>query len=384
MARTVVLVVAAGRGTRFGGEMPKQWRDLGGRPVLLHSVAAFAAHPGVDAVKVVIHPDDRALYESAVKGLSLGEPILGGATRQESVRFGLEGIADLAPERVLIHDGARPFVDHALVSRVLAALDEQPGAIPALPVHDTLKRGKDGLITETVPRDGLWRAQTPQGFHFQPLLAAHRAAEGRELTDDAAVAEAAGLPVLLVDGAIDNVKITTGDNLTRAQQRFQNNPGEMRVASGFDVHRFGPGDHVMLCNVAIPFEFGLEGHSDADVGLHAVTDALLGTISAGDIGRHFPPSDPRWKGADSAIFLAHAAALLAGLGGEIVHIDLTIICERPKVGAHRAAMARRVAEILKIEEGRVSIKATTTEGLGFTGRREGIAAQAMATVRLPA
>lgn len=383
MTRCVALVVAAGRGSRFGGDIPKQWRDLAGRPVLRHSLATFAAHPAVDAVRAVIHPDDRSLYEAAAAGLGLDEPIAGGPTRQDSVRLGLEALAPLEPEVVLIHDGARPFVDGGVIGRVIAGLRDHPGAIPALPVHDTLKRaGPTGLIEETVPRAGLWRAQTPQGFHFPLLLAAHRAAMGRELTDDAAVAEQAGMAVALVTGSEDNLKITTAQDLRRAAARLAE-PGEVRVASGFDVHRFTSGDHVTLCNLAIPHDAGLEGHSDADVALHALTDALLGCIAAGDIGRHFPPTDPRWKGADSAIFLAHAGALVEALGGEIVHLDVTVICERPKIGPHRAAMVTRTAEILGIDEQRVSIKATTTEGLGFTGRREGIAAQAMATVRLP-
>lgn len=383
MTRCVALVVAAGRGSRFGGEIPKQWRDLGGRPVLRHSLAAFAAHPSIDAVRAVIHPDDRGFYDVAAAGLHLGEPIAGGPTRQDSVRLGLEAIAPLKPDVVLIHDGARPFVDGSVIGRVLAGLKDHPGAIPAMPVHDTLKRsGPSGLIEETVPRTGLWRAQTPQGFHFPELLAAHQAAIGHEWTDDAAVAEQAGLAVTLVKGSEDNLKITTTEDLRRAGARLAE-PGDIRVASGYDVHRFTGGDHVTLCNLAIPHDAGLEGHSDADVALHALTDALLGCISAGDIGRHFPPTDPRWKGADSAIFLAYAGTLINGLGGEIVHLDVTVICERPKVGPHRAAMAARTAEILGIEEHRVSIKATTTEGLGFTGRREGIAAQATATVRLP-
>lgn len=384
MARCVALVVAAGRGSRFGGDMPKQWRDLAGRPVLRHSLGVFAAHPLVDAVRVVIHPDDRGLYDVAAADLSLGEPIIGGPQRQDSVRLGLEALAAEAtpPDLVLIHDGARPFIDVGTVSRVIRALKQHPGAIPALPVHDTLKRGADGLIGETVPRAGLYRAQTPQGFRFANLLAAHRAAAGQELTDDAAVAENAGMAVALVPGNEDNVKITTAEDLTRAAARL-GGPMETRVGTGYDVHGFAPGDFVTLCNIQVPHDFGLAGHSDADVALHALTDALLGAISSGDIGRHFPPSDARWKGADSAIFLGHAASLVRGLGGEIVHCDVTIVCERPKIGPQRAAMMERVAEILGLDEDRVSIKATTTEGLGFTGRREGIAAQAAATVRLP-
>lgn len=382
MARCVALVVAAGRGRRFGGDLPKQYHDLAGRPVLRHSLAVLAAHPQVDAVRAVIHPDDRQLYDLAAAGLGLLDPVPGGKTRQDSVRLGLESLAELGPDQVLIHDGARPFLDGGLVSRVVAALAQHSGAIPALPVSDTIKRGADGLVAATVERAQLWRAQTPQGFRFGDILAAHRAVAGNELTDDAAVAEHAGLAVALVEGSEDNVKITGVSDLTRAARQFSA-AGEVRVGSGYDVHRFAPGTGVWLCGVPVPHEYGLEGHSDADVALHALTDAVLGAIAAGDIGRHFPPSDPRWKGAASDLFLRHAAALVRGLGGSIVNVDVTVICERPKVGPHRAAMAARVADILGIGQERVSVKATTTEGLGFTGRAEGIAAQAVATVRLP-
>jgi 2-C-methyl-D-erythritol 4-phosphate cytidylyltransferase/2-C-methyl-D-erythritol 2,4-cyclodiphosphate synthase len=383
MARVVALVVAAGRGNRFGGELPKQWLELDGRPLLRHALGALAAHPDIAEVRAVIHPDDRARYEAASAGLRLNPPIMGGATRQESVRLGLEALAeDSAPDIVLIHDGARPFVDPGLIHRVLKSLKTNKGAIPALPVHDTLKRGKDGMIVGTEPRDGLFRAQTPQGFHFTEILEAHRAASGRELTDDAAVLEASGGVVALVEGAEDNVKITTRRDLARAAARFER-PGEVRVASGYDVHRFDEGDFVTLCNIQVPHTHGLEGHSDADAALHALTDALLGCIAAGDIGRHFPPTDPRWKGADSALFLSYVAELVAAAGGRIQHVDITLICERPKIGPHRAAMVARVAEILQLSESRVSVKATTTEGLGFTGRQEGIAAQATATVVIP-
>ena len=382
MARVVALVVAAGRGSRFGGELPKQWMELDGRPLLRHSLGILAAHPDIAEVRAVIHPDDMARYENAAAGLRLNPPIHGGATRQESVRLGLEALGDNPPDLVLIHDGARPFLDPGVIHRVLAALKTHQGAIPALPVHDTLKRGKDGAITGTEPRDGLFRAQTPQGFRYADILEAHRKSAGRELTDDAAVLEANGVSVALVEGHEDNVKITTRSDLARAAARFER-PGEVCVATGYDVHRFAPGDHVMLCNIAVPHSHGLEGHSDADAPLHALTDALLGCLGAGDIGRHFPPTDPRWKGADSALFLSYVAELVASAGGRIQHVDITLICERPKVGPHRAAMVSRLAELLNLPEGRVSVKATTTEGLGFTGRQEGIAAQATATVILP-
>ncbi len=382
MAKCVVLVVAAGRGRRFGGDLPKQYQELAGRMVLRHSLAAFAANPQIDAVRAVIHPDDRSLYDTAALGLNLLDPVHGGAERQDSVRLGLESLADLSPEIVLIHDGARPFIDAGTIDRVIAALDHHPGAIPAIAVADTLKRGQDGQITGTVERAGLWRAQTPQGFRFNDILAAHQAVAGQQLTDDAAVLESRGQTVALVAGDEANVKITTAIDLARAARAFDG-PGDPRVGSGYDVHKFTQGDGVMLCGVRVPHDFGLEGHSDADVAMHALTDALLGAIAAGDIGRHFPPTDPRWKGAASARFLEHACALITGLGGEIRHVDLTIICERPKVGPYRTAMQRELAGILKLPLGRVSVKATTTEGLGFTGRREGIAAEAVATVRLP-
>ncbi|CAA7617878.1 bifunctional 2-C-methyl-D-erythritol 4-phosphate cytidylyltransferase/2-C-methyl-D-erythritol 2,4-cyclodiphosphate synthase [Magnetospirillum sp. UT-4] len=382
MNRVVALVVAAGRGRRFGGDIPKQYLDLGGRPVLRHSLAALAANPQVTAVRAVIHPDDRDLYDACAQGLDLLEPVAGGETRQDSVRLGLESLAGLEPQAALIHDGARPFLDGGIVARVIGALAEHPGAIPAIAVADTLKRGADGLVAATVERAGLWRAQTPQGFRFADILAAHRACAGHELTDDAAVAERAGLAVALVEGSEDNVKITTAADLERGRRVFQG-PGEFRTATGFDVHRFAPGTGVWLCGVLVPHDSALDGHSDADVAMHALTDALLGTIAAGDIGHHFPPSDPRWKGVASRRFLAHAAALVAGLGGRIVNVDVTILCERPKIGPHRAAMQSALSEILGLAHDRVGIKATTTEGLGFTGRREGIAAQASATVWLP-
>jgi len=383
MAECVALVVAAGRGIRAGGGMPKQYRRLADRPVLAHCLGAFAQHRGIDAIRVVIHPDDRSLYDEATHGLDLPEPAPGGTTRQESVRLGLESVASLAPRRVLIHDAARPFVDAATITRVIDALAHAPGAVPALAVADTLKRAVGGRVAATVPRDGLWRAQTPQGFRYDDILAAHRACAGRELTDDAAVAEAVGLAVALVDGGEANFKLTTDDDFRRAEAVLAARM-ETRVATGFDVHAFGPGDHVWLCGVKLPHERGLVGHSDADVALHALTDALLGTIGAGDIGQHFPPSDARWKGAASDQFLRHAASLVAARGGSVLHVDVTIVCERPKVGPHRAAMVARLAEILVIDPGRCSVKATTTEGLGFAGRREGIAAQAACTVRLPA
>ncbi|NKB50222.1 MAG: bifunctional 2-C-methyl-D-erythritol 4-phosphate cytidylyltransferase/2-C-methyl-D-erythritol 2,4-cyclodiphosphate synthase [Alphaproteobacteria bacterium] len=379
---TVALIVAAGRGRRLPGDRPKQYRHLAGRPVLRWGAEAFLAHPAVDRVQIVYSGEDEAFYWDAVEGLGLPPPIEGGATRQDSARLGLAAIADSAPAKVLIHDGARPIVPSTMIDRVIAALDDGPAAIPALPVSDTLKRGADGVVTTTVDRADLWRAQTPQGFRYAAIHEAHNAVQNSEHTDDAAIAETVGLPVALVAGAAENIKITTENDLFRAQ-RWLVAAHETRVGSGFDVHRFGPGDGVRLAGVSIAHDQALIGHSDADVVLHAVTDALLGALGAGDIGEHFPPSDPTWRDADSRQFLLHAVELMAARGGRIAHIDVTIICERPKISPHRAAMAAHLAGILGLEADRVSIKATTTEGLGFTGRGEGIAAQATATLAMP-
>lgn len=383
MASVYALVVAAGQGSRFGGPLPKQYLPLGSSNVLRHAIAVLAAHPRITNVLVAIRPEDRALFDTTVLGLRVAPPIAGGPTRQDSVRFGLEALAVHQPERVLIHDGARPFPDPGLVDRVIDGLDRGAAAIPCLPLRDTIKRAERGTIRETIDRSALWRAQTPQGFRFDAILAAHRAAVGRALTDDAAVAEAAGLAPLIVEGSEDNLKVTTPEDLAAAERLLAGRLGDVRVGQGFDVHPFAPGDHLWICGVEIPHNMSLAGHSDADVGLHALTDAVLGAIGAGDIGMHFPPSDPRWRGAASGQFLRHAADLVRARGGAVAAVDITIICERPKIGPHRAAMVERLATLLGIAPGRVSVKATTTEKLGFTGRAEGIAAQAVATVRLP-
>jgi 2-C-methyl-D-erythritol 4-phosphate cytidylyltransferase/2-C-methyl-D-erythritol 2,4-cyclodiphosphate synthase len=383
MTGCVALIVAAGRGSRFGGDLPKQYRRLGGVPLLRHSLETFCGHARVAHVRVVIHPDDRALYDEAAHGLRALPPVAGGAERQDSVRLGLESLEGLAPDRVLIHDAARPFIDAATIDRTIDALDRGNGALVAVPVVDTLKRaGADGATSAgTVDRAGLWRAQTPQGFRYAVILAAHRAQAGGRLTDDAAVAEQAGIAITLVPGSEDNFKVTTEDDLRRAE-RLLAAGGMFRTGMGFDVHAFGPGDHVWLCGIKLPFGRGLVGHSDADVALHALTDALLGALGAGDIGGHFPDSDPQWKGASSDRFLAHAAGLVRARRGAIVNVDVTVICEAPRLRPHNAAMVARVAEILGVPADRVSVKATTTEKLGFTGRGEGIAAQAVATIRL--
>ncbi|MCT8974169.1 bifunctional 2-C-methyl-D-erythritol 4-phosphate cytidylyltransferase/2-C-methyl-D-erythritol 2,4-cyclodiphosphate synthase [Microbaculum marinisediminis] len=387
---TIAVIVAGGTGTRASvgdGPEPKQFRLIGGRSVVARAVAALLDHPRVDAVQVVVREgwQDRLATEISDRdGLLPAVP--GGATRQASVRAGLEAIAGHAPDRVLIHDAARPFVSSAVIDRVLDGLDGPPGAIPALPVADTLKRAESkGTISATVDRDGLFAAQTPQGFRFPEILKAHRRAAtiDRDFTDDAAIAEWAGIPVTLVAGDPANRKLTTPEDFAMAEALL-GIARETRVGTGYDVHRFAEGDFVTLCGIEIAHDRGLLGHSDADVGLHALTDAILGAIADGDIGNHFPPSDPQWKAAASDIFLSHAAGLIAARGGTIVHADVTLICETPKIGPHRDAMRARIADILAIAIERVSVKATTSEGLGFTGRREGIAAQAVATVSLPA
>lgn len=381
MSETIALVLAAGKGKRLPGDVPKQYRDLAGAPVLRRALDAFARHARIDAVRVVFDPADALPYARATEGLALLDPVPGGAERQDSVRRGLESLEARRPARVLIHDGARPFPDERLIDRLIDALDAAPGAIAAIPVVDTLWRAGDDGAETLVPRQGLWRAQTPQAFRYADILAAHRAAAGLNLTDDAAVARHAGLRVSLVMAGEENFKITTESDLSRAARALART--DIRTGTGFDVHKFVPGDGVWLCGVRVPHDATLDGHSDADVGIHALVDALLGAIGAADIGAHFPPTDPRWKGAASDRFLAHAAALVRERGGEIRHVDVTLICERPKVGPHREAMRAALARILDIDVARVSVKATTTEGLGFAGRREGIAAQAAATVALP-
>jgi 2-C-methyl-D-erythritol 4-phosphate cytidylyltransferase/2-C-methyl-D-erythritol 2,4-cyclodiphosphate synthase len=383
--KTAALIVAGGRGVRTGSPVPKQYARIGEEMVLARTLRAFLAHPGIDAVQAVIGEDDADGYGAAVEGLDrtrLLPPAYGGPTRQASVHNGLEALKAHAPDRVLIHDAVRPFVTGDVIARVLEALDDAPGAIAAIPIADTLKQaGADRRIAGTLDRSQVWRAQTPQGFRFPEIFAAHAAAQaaGIAMTDDAAIAEWAGLPVTLVMGAERNRKLTTAEDLAMADDAHI---PDVRMGQGFDVHRFVPGDHVWLCGVKVAHTHALQGHSDADVALHALTDALLGAIGAGDIGQHFPDTDARWKGAASHIFLEEALRLVRTRGGSIGNVDVTILCESPKIAPHRAAMRGRIAEILGLEEARVSVKATTTEGLGFTGRREGIAALATATVVL--
>ena len=379
---TIALVVAAGRGHRFGEDLPKQYQTLGGIPVLRRTLKALAEHNMIDGVRAVIHPRDIALYEKAAEGLDLLPPVNGGGTRQDSVRLGLESLEALNPPLVLIHDGARPFVDTATIDGVLSALKDSPGALPCVPVVDTLKIGVNSCVSGTQDRQNLWRAQTPQGFRYPEILSAHQKVIGQNLTDDCAVAEHAGLEVRITEGNEQNFKITLPEDLIRAKTILRGEK-RMRVGNGYDVHRFIEGDAVNLCGVKIAHSQGLEGHSDADVALHAITDAILGAIGAGDIGEHFPPSDPQWKGAASSVFLSHAAHLVENRGGLIENIDVTIICEAPKIGPHRRSMRESIAKIVGVDLSQVSVKGTTTERLGFTGRGEGIAAQAVTSVTLP-
>ena len=380
----IALVVAAGRGLRLGGAVPKQYRDLAGVPLLRRSLSTLSRHSKIDAVRVVCNPTDGDMYAAAAEGLDLLEPVPGGAERQDSVRAGLESLVGLAPANVLIHDAARPFVDADLIDRMIGALDHSPGAIAAVPVVDTLWRASSGHVDEIVPRENLWRAQTPQAFRYADILAAHRQAAGQHLTDDAAVLRAAGGDVRLVAASERNFKVTLEGDLARAAREVYLDHADIRVGTGYDVHRLGPGNGVWLCGVKVPHDGALVGHSDADVAIHALVDAILGALGDGDIGTHFPPSDAQWKGASSDLFLRHAAGLVAAREGMIRHADVTIVCESPKVGPHRPAMRARLADILDIDMARVSVKATTTEKLGFAGRGEGIAAQAVATIALPA
>ena len=391
--KIAALIVAAGRGSRAGGEVPKQYAKIGGAPIIWHTLRSLSAIPEIGILQVVIHADDASHYRDSVPVdcPNLWPPVLGGDTRQASVLAGLEALSALKPEFVLIHDAARPFVSTETIADIISALQLHQGAIAGLPLVDTLKRASaTGMVAGTVDRGGLWGAQTPQGFRFQAILDAHRRAvvQGQNaFTDDAAVAEWARLDVKLVPGNAGNVKLTTADDIVNADRRLSRDMManfETRTATGFDVHRFADGDHVWLGGVKISHTQRLDGHSDADVVLHALTDALLGTIGDGDIGQHFPPSDPQWKGAASHVFLADAARRVAARGGRIINVDVTILAEAPKIGPHRQAMQQVIGQVLGLAPDRIGIKATTTEGLGFTGRREGIAAMATATVVLPA
>ena len=370
------LIVAAGRGSRAGGAKPKQWQHIAGRPVIEHTLERFARHPRIDRIMVVLHQDDMDLLKSTDCEITQG-----GASRDASVRNGLDALAANPPDQVLIHDVARPALGDDVIERVLDALVTHPAAAPALPVTDALWQGANGQVTESRARDGLYRAQTPQGFHFDAILKAHHANDA-PAADDVEVALRAGLEVVIVDGDERNLKITRPEDFARAAEALKgSHMTDIRLGNGYDVHAFEPGNEVILCGVPIAHTAQLKGHSDADVAMHAITDALYGAIAEGDIGRHFPPSDPQWKDAASAVFLSHAAELVRARGFDISNIDCTIICELPKIGPHAAAMQANLAKIIGIEPTRISVKATTSERLGFTGRQEGIAAIATAALQ---
>ena len=383
MPNVAGLIVAGGSGSRAGGHLPKQYRPLVGVPMLRRSVESFLACAAVSTVQVVIGNGHEPEYRGATAGLCLRPVVTGGGTRQESVRRGLSALCEMQPDFVLIHDAARPLVSRPLIEAVVAGLQNGAQAVvPLLPVSDSLRRIDNGQVGSSLSRDGVCRVQTPQGFVFGTIRDAHERFAGSGATDDISLAERAGLKIAAVAGEEINFKVTMPQDFEMAEQLLAGG-GETRVGTGFDVHRFVPGDHVWFCGVRIPYAQALEGHSDADAGLHALTDAILGALAAGDIGQHFPPSDERWRGAPSRLFLEHAAGLVRGAGGTIVHCDVTVICEAPKLAPHRQAMRASIADILRIDVSRVSVKATTTEGLGFTGRGEGLAAQAVATIRLP-
>ena len=375
--RIAAILVAAGSGNRFGGDTPKQFVVVAGKPVIRHAAEALLPH-----VTTLLPVGDADAIAAALEGLAVLPAAPGGATREASVKAGLQALAPHAPEIVLVHDAARPFVPAATIPALLAALRSHDGAIPAVPVSDTLKRVQSGRIVGAVARDGLFRAQTPQAFRYHLLRALHATGESGA-TDDASLLEAAGHPVAIVPGNDDNIKLTFPEDIVRLQRALL--PGLIpRTGTGFDVHAMETGRALVLCGVTVPHDRGLAGHSDADVGIHALCDAIYGALAEGDIGRHFPPSEAEWKDADSARFLRHAAERIAARGGMLANADVTLICERPKITPHAPAMITRLAELLGVDPGRISVKATTTERLGFAGRGEGIAAQAVATILLPA
>ncbi|UYO37676.1 bifunctional 2-C-methyl-D-erythritol 4-phosphate cytidylyltransferase/2-C-methyl-D-erythritol 2,4-cyclodiphosphate synthase [Rhodopseudomonas palustris] len=385
--RTAAIIVAAGRGLRAGAGGPKQYRTLAGRPVIARAMEPFCTHPDVMAVQPVTNPDDTEMFNAAVAGLNFRPAVGGGATRQASVRAGLEALAELKPDIVLIHDAARCFVTPELISRAITAAGATGAALPVVAVTDTIKQvDANGAVDATPDRATLRIAQTPQAFRFDVILDAHRRAaqDGRdEFTDDAAIAEWAGLTVSTFEGDANNMKMTTPEDFAREESRLMAALGDIRTGTGYDVHAFGEGDHVWLCGLKVPHTRGFLAHSDGDVGLHALVDAILGALADGDIGSHFPPTDPQWKGAASDKFLKYAIDRLTARGGRVANLEVTMICERPKIGPLRDAMRQRIAEITGVPVSRVAVKATTSEKLGFTGREEGIAATASATIRLP-
>ena len=388
--KTCALIVAGGSGVRAGGTIPKQYQLAGGKAVIAHTAAVFLDHPQIDLVQVVIGASHQELYSQALEGLDLPPPVTGGNSRQQSVLNGLEALAGKGFDKVLVHDAARPFVSPGLITAVVTGLASHDGVIPAIAVTDTIKQHSGGLVVKTIPRDTLKAVQTPQGFDFNTLVSLHRRARDEQvsgLTDDASVLEWAGLNVAIIEGEADNIKITTAGDMKVADRKLNRNAlaelADIRTGQGFDVHAFGPGNHVVLCGLKIPHTASLKGHSDADVAMHALTDAVLGAIGEGDIGAHFPPDEEQWRGCSSDVFLQKSVQLVKARGGALAHCDLTVICEMPRLRPHIEAMRNSLAGILELPASRISIKATTTESLGFTGRKEGIAAIATATVRLP-
>ncbi len=381
--KTIALIVAAGKGERTGFAIPKQYIKIGGSTLLRRSILAFAEHPGVDHVRVVIRKGDEAFYQESKEGIKVLTPVYGGKTRQESVRLGLESLKNMNPVKVLIHDAARPFVSAEIIENTIRALDSNSAVIPVIPFSDTVKKIAKDDVAGTIEKSSLAAAQTPQGFDYKTILAAHKKAEKLKLTDDAAVAEHSGIKVKTVRGASDNFKITTEEDLERVR-KIHDSEKIICTGLGFDVHAFktakSKNQRIKLGGVAIPYPRGLEGHSDADVVLHAIVDGILGAVGEGDIGEHFPPTDPKWRNADSLIFLRHAHKIAKDKNAKIQHIDVVVICEEPKITPHKQAMAKNISKVLEISAGMVNIKATTTEGLGFTGRKEGIAAKAIVTV----
>jgi len=382
--KNVVIIVAAGRGRRAGAGLPKQYRMIAGKSLLRWTIEAIYRCDHNAAIQVVIHKGDAQQFKAATDGLDLPPPVFGGASRQASVLSGLKAVEPLDPDFVLIHDAARPFISGTVYNDVLAKLGSGAEAVvPALAIVDTLKIAAEGKIKRAVDRDSLYAIQTPQGFAFQPLKAAHEKAQGQDYTDDGSVMEAAGYSVSISTGDAENFKVTHATDFAKAEAKIMSKATDVRVGTGYDVHRFEEGNHIWLCGLSVPFTKGLKGHSDADVALHALTDALFASVAAGDIGIHFPPSEAQWRGAPSEIFLKKAAAVIREKGGIVSHVAVCIVCELPKIGPYKDAMRARIADMLAISIERVSVQATTTEKLGFTGRGEGIAAEATATVRLP-
>ena len=385
-----VVIVAGGAGFRAGGELPKQYQLIGGRPVIWWTLKAFVDHPGVSHVQTVIGTGHGSLFAEAIAGLKVAPPVIGGDTRQDSSRIGIAACTGAGLQKVLIHDAARPFVPADLISHVIAELDQSEGVVPGLPVADTMKFAPGGLVERTVDRQGLWAVQTPQGFDLKAILVAHEKAYDQDLgglTDDAAVAEKFGIKVRVIAGHIENRKLTTAADIREADQFLMTKANserlDVRVGQGIDFHEFEDGDGVVLCGTKIPHDRKLKGHSDADAAMHALTDAILGALGEGDIGTFFPPSDAKWKGVSSSLFLQKAIELMVARNGIIANVDITILAEAPRVAPHIAEMKALLSPLLHIASDRIAIKATTTEKLGAIGRREGLAAFATATVRLP-